>query len=145
MTKAELLTQIESDSLGVVHVQLQEEGTMQNGTTYKKYNANVFAKEGESQNFVNIPFTVLDEGGAGEDAFLTQGKNAPKLDQARKAVAGYMDSQADVIRYVIGQVNEVTRDARVTAIVSTGANTATEEQWVVYKDGSNPVNHVVLS
>lgn len=144
MTKTELIADIEANSIGVVTVALQEEGTLQNGKTFKKYNANVLAKEGESQNFKNIPFTVLDEGLAGEEAFLTQGLKKPALDVARKAIETYMATVPNVIRYVIGNVNEETRDARVVAIVNNGNGTASEKQFFVYKNGAEPITHVEI-
>lgn len=145
MNKTQLEEQIENDSLGIVKVELQEEGSLRNGTLYKKYNANVLVKEGESQNFKNIPFTVLDEGGANEEAFLTQGQKAPKLDVARKAVDSYMSGLPNVIRYTINTVNEETRDARVLVVEDNGDGTGTEKEYLVYKNGSSPVAHVSLT
>lgn len=145
MTKAELITQLGNDTLGVVSVTVQEQGSFEDGRTYHKYNANVLAKEGESQNFVNIPFTVIDEGNAGEEAFLTQNRQAPKLDQARKAVTNYMNTLSEVIRYTIGNVNEETKDARVNVVADNGNGTATEKVYFVYKNGNNPITHVELT
>lgn len=145
MTKAELETQLENDSLGVVAIKLQEEGSLASGKTYKKYTANVLAKEGDSQNFVNIPFTVLDEGGANEEAFLTQGRKAPQLDAVRKAVANYIKAQSEVIRFIITEVNEDTRDARVSVVADNGDGTATEKTYLVYKNGNQAITHVALT
>lgn len=144
MTKAELLTQIENNSLGIVRTDVQEQGTFENGKTYTKYNVNVLAKEGDSQNFKNVPFTVVDEGKAGEDAFLTQGQKEPTLDVVRKAVATYVAGVTGVLRYKIGEVNEDTRDARVTVVVDNGDGTASEKQFMVYKNGTSPITHVEI-
>lgn len=145
MNKLELENQIESSSLGIVKVDLQEEGTLRSGKSYKKYNANVLVKDGDSQNFKNIPFTVLDEGGPNEDAFLTQGVKTPQLDQVRKAVTGYISQLPSVVRFSIGIVNEETLDARVQVVVANGDGTATEKTYLVYKNQGSPIQHLELN
>lgn len=144
MTKSELLTQIEANSLGIVRVDQQETGALQNGKTFTKYNVNVLAKEGDSQNFKNIPFTVINEGQAGEEAFLTQGQKEPTLDAVRKAVSTYVKTIAGVLRFEIASVNEDTKDARVTAIVDNGNGTASQKNFMVYKNGTSPITHVEI-
>lgn len=145
MTKADLLTQIESNSLGVVSESIQEEGTLKNGTTYKKYNLNVLVQDGESPNFKNIPFTVLDEGGQNENAFFTQGYKSPQLAVARQAIDAYVSGLSNVIRYEIQSVNEETKDARVSVVENNGNGTATQKTYLVYKNGANPITHVELT
>ena len=145
MTKAELLAKYEADSLGIVHTNLVEEGALENGKTYKKYNVNVLAVDGDSKNFINYPFTVVNEGQADEEAFSTQGRGAPKPDVVRNAIATYIDGLTEVVRYTIGQVDEDERYALVSAYVNNGDGTASLKQYFVYKDGTSPITHLVLS
>lgn len=147
MKKAELLTQIENDSLGIVKTEVVEQGTLENGKTYHKYNANVYVEQGGSSNFVNIPFTVLNEGETDEDARITQQKEVPKKSVARAAVEDYLDglSPATYIRYTITEVNEDDRSAKVSAVKDNGDGTGTEVRLFVYKNGGKPVEHVELT
>ena len=145
MTKAELLAKYEADSLGIVHTNLVEEGALENGKTYKKYNVNVLAVDGDSKNFINYPFTVVNEGQADEEAFSTQGRGEPKPDVVRNAISTYIDGLTEVVRYTIGQVDEDERYALVSVYVNNGDGTASQKQYFVYKDGTSPITHLVLS
>lgn len=141
MTKAELLADIAAKSLKVVAV-AEEVDAVKNAAGVRQYMANVMEQRADSVQGRNIGFYVINEGEAGEAAYyrdVVTPKNA-----ARTLVEAYLETKrpATFLWYQILDVNEDQRVAKVKVIDVADMK---EKYIAVYKIGTNPVTHAVIT
>lgn len=141
MKKIELIAELQAKGLRVISV-AEELDNVKNAAGVTQYIAHVMEQSGDRVQGRNIGFYVFDEGQPGEAAYyrdIVTPKNA-----ARDLVATYMETlrPTTYLWYRINDVDEAQRVARVSVIDSADKM---EKNIVVYKIGSNPITHAVLT
>lgn len=140
MTKAEILADIEAKSIKVVAV-AEEPDAVKNEAGIKQYIANVLEQKGDVVQGRNIAFYVVDEGLAGEVAYFRDVVTPKNV--ARDAVQTYLNNlvPATYIRAELASVDEAQKSARASAYKDNGDGTCKKVELLVFKNGSNPIQH----
>lgn len=156
MNKQTLINEIESNSFGVASIEkvvagrnqdgtvTYDEGTLQNGKTYVKYNVNVFTATATGVLPKNIPVIVFNEGEVDEEAYYSQNNDTPQLTNIRTSVFTYLNT-LPYLDSTIEQVNEKEKRAFVRVVKDNGNNTASEIRVLIYKDDGQPIKHIELT